>query len=166
VDRFNQRFPNVKAVLLYGTDNPVDGAVLDVLLRKAKKIHKSLGVAVPVPMDSTAIMKTVLKTLFDRQLTLGDFMSADELEEVGDVKKLHKDWDLAAERERKNPTRYAQRTINPDEVMRELNETDSVLGDPAAVKSFVLNAFQRLQVDYTENRDAHLRSSQPATRKW
>ena len=35
VDRFGQPSPEVKAILIFGADNPVDGAVLEVLLRKA-----------------------------------------------------------------------------------------------------------------------------------
>ncbi|WP_228055332.1 helicase-related protein [Gloeocapsopsis crepidinum] len=41
VDRYGQTVPVVKSYLLYGQDNPVDGAVLDVLIRKAVQIHKT-----------------------------------------------------------------------------------------------------------------------------
>ena len=34
--------------MLYGQDNPVDGAVLQVILRKAESIRKELGVLVPL----------------------------------------------------------------------------------------------------------------------
>lgn len=47
VDRYGQRRSQVRAVLVYGTDNPVDGAVLDVLLKKARTIRHSLGISVP-----------------------------------------------------------------------------------------------------------------------
>ncbi|MFZ1240638.1 MAG: hypothetical protein WAV66_15035, partial [Anaerolineae bacterium] len=59
-------------------DNPVDGAVLDVLLRKARDIYRELGVHVPVPMDSETVMEAVLHSLFERstrydgQMTLFD----------------------------------------------------------------------------------------------
>src|SRR5712691_10075542 len=39
VDRFGQKATEVKACLLYGADNPIDGIVLDVLLRKATAIR-------------------------------------------------------------------------------------------------------------------------------
>ena len=39
----------VRTLMLYGENNPVDGAVLRVILRKAEKIRKELGVAVPLP---------------------------------------------------------------------------------------------------------------------
>jgi hypothetical protein len=41
-----------------------------------------------------------------------------------------------AERERINRTRFAQRALKPEEVQRELEATDAVLGDPAAVREF------------------------------
>ena len=148
VDRFGQQKEKVKAVLLYGRDNPIDGAVLDVLLRKARQIHRTLGITVPVPTDSETVMETVLKTLFsravpERQLTLDEFMPLDTGETI---KNVHKRWDEAAAREKESRTRFAQRAIKPEEIDRELRETDSVLGDPGAVKVFVMNAFQRLGV--------------------
>jgi superfamily II DNA or RNA helicase len=155
VDRFGQKSSHVRAVLLYGRDNPVDGAVLDVLLRKARQIHKSLGITVPVPTDSETVMETVLKTLFfhaepDRQLSLGEFIT---LESGDTIKDVHKRWDEAADREKESRTRFAQRAIKPEEIDRELKETDSVLGDPYAVKQFVLNACQRLGIERIDNGD-------------
>jgi Helicase conserved C-terminal domain len=38
VDRFGQAAPVVRALMLYGENNPVDGAVLRVILRKAERI--------------------------------------------------------------------------------------------------------------------------------
>ncbi len=46
IDRYGQIAPQVKCFLLYGQDNPIDGAVLQVLIRKAVEIHKSLGITV------------------------------------------------------------------------------------------------------------------------
>lgn len=156
VDRFGQRSSHVKAVLLYGKDNPIDGAVLDVLLRKARQIHKSLGITVPVPTDSETVMETVLKTLFfhsgpeGRQLSLGEFIPLETGDTITDV---HKKWDEAADREKESRTRFAQRAIKPEEIDRELKETDSVLGDPDAVKHFVLNTCQRLGVECIDRKD-------------
>jgi SNF2 family DNA or RNA helicase len=65
IDRYGQVASQVKSCLLYGQDNPVDGAVLEVLIRKALQIHKTLGITVPVPMDSTTVSEAVFKSLFD-----------------------------------------------------------------------------------------------------
>ena len=47
VDRYGQPAASVRTVLLYGVDNPIDDAVLKVLLRKAKLIQRDLGVCAP-----------------------------------------------------------------------------------------------------------------------
>ncbi len=83
IDRYAQTAPVVKSCLLYGQDNPVDGAVLEVLIRKAVQIHKTLGITVPVPMDSTTVWEAVFKSLFDRatdavQLSLLDLLDEGE----------------------------------------------------------------------------------------
>ncbi len=140
VDRFGQEAKVVKAILLYGADNPIDGAVLEVLLRKAKKIHKSLGITVPIPVDSESVMDTVLKALFlrseDSRQSLFDFGKPIDL--------VHQKWDRAVEKERKSRTRFAQHAIKPDEVAKELEVTDSILGDPTVVEKFVQTAAQRI----------------------
>ncbi len=146
VDRFGQPSPKVKAVLLYGRDNPVDGAVLDVLLRKARQIHRTLGIMVPVPVDSATVMEVVLKTLFLRgpqalQLQLPLF--PDPV-----IEEFQSRLDQAVKREQESRSRFAQRGIKPEEVERELEATDSVLGDPLAVERFVLNACKRLGASY------------------
>jgi hypothetical protein len=43
--------------MLYGQDNPVDGFVLNVILRKGEAIQKELGVLVPMPEDKPASIR-------------------------------------------------------------------------------------------------------------
>jgi hypothetical protein len=153
VDRFGQQAPKVRAVLFYGRDNPVDGAVLDVLLRKAVEIRKSLGVSVPVPVDSESVMEAVLKALFTRGKGLGrDYCQLTLFEETT-VESFHRRWDEAAGREKESRTRFAQKTIKPEEVERELRAADDVLGDPESVRRFVINACQRLGLGADPLRD-------------
>ncbi len=144
IDRYGQTTPRVQSVLLYGQDNPVDGAVLEVLIRKAVKIHKTLGITVPVPMDSNTVQEAVFKSLFERagetdgavQLTLfADKPSATTVQER---------WDRAVEKEKLNRTRFAQRAIKPAEVQQELQESDRALGSVAEVERFVQAACDRL----------------------
>lgn len=140
VDRFGQTAKIVKAILLYGADNPIDGAVLNVLLRKARQIHKSLGITVPLPVDSESVMEAVLKALFlhdggGTQLSL----FADT-----PIVEVHRQWDRSAEKEKKSRTLFAQHAIKPDEMAKELEETDSVLGNPLVVERFIKIACQRL----------------------
>lgn len=145
IDRYGQTAPEVKTYLLYGQDNPVDGAVLNVLIRKAVEIHKKLGITVPVPMDSSTVSEAVFKSLFDRatdaeQLSLLDLLDSDESAE----EKIHKSWNRAVEKERVSRTRFAQRAIKPAEVEQELVESDMILGNESDIERFVLTTCARL----------------------
>jgi hypothetical protein len=69
-----------------------------------------------------------------------------------EIEAFHQRWELDAEREKINRTRFAQRALKPAEVRQELEETDAVLGDPDAVQEFVLNAGQRLGLGITRDK--------------
>ena len=142
VDRFGQQAKRVKAVRFFGRNNPVDGAVIDVLLEKARVIRQTLGVHVPVPEEGESVMQAVLEALFLRTTQRSAQLPLD----LGapEAASLHRRWDQDVERERINRTRFAQRALKPEAVQRELDATDAVLGDPATVQTFVLTAAQRL----------------------
>jgi len=156
VDRYGQPAANVKVIRYFGQDNPVDGVVLDVLLNKAREIHKALGTHVPVPEESESVTEAVLNALFLRggyergaQQLAFDFMAED-------ITRLHRQWERDAEREKITRTRFAQRALKPDEVRRELEAADSVLGDPEAVRLFVQEAAQRLGLTLTREEDGRV----------
>lgn len=150
VDRFGQSKPQVRTLLYYGEDNPVDAAVMKVLLRKAETIRKRLGVSVPVPADTAVVMDALFEALFrqsdPRQLSLGLVESAPRqmsLSVDGDEPRLREvdlAWDRSAERERRSRTIFAQGTIRPEEVARELNEAALALGDADDVARFLRDA--------------------------
>jgi len=158
VDRFGQIAPEVRVVLIFGQDNPVDGAVLEVLLRKAHEIYRRLGVYVPVPMDSESVMEAVLRSLFSHaseSATPGPQMRLFDLDDEGKrlVAQVHHEWERAEEREKASRTRFAQHAIKPDEVARELDETDRVLGKPDDVRRLLHEASQRLNFAFTALKD-------------
>ena len=151
VDRFGQPAKRVKVVRFFGRDNPVDGAVIQVLLEKAWLIHQTLGTHVPVPQEGESVLQAVLEALFLRSRRQTSRQLALDLG-LPEVEALHRRWDQDVERERINRTRFAQRALKPEEVQRELEATDAVLGDPAAVREFVLAAAQRLGLSVTPDR--------------
>jgi hypothetical protein len=156
VDRYGQRAKVVKAIRYFSPDSAVDGVVLDVLLNKAREIHKTLGTYVPVPEEIDTVSVAVLIAIF----LLGRRTGADQLQfefegEVPEVDAMHQHWERDAERERVNRTRFAQRALKPNEVKRELEATDAVLGDPEAVREFVLNAAQRIGLKITRDKRAN-----------
>ncbi len=170
VDRYGQTTKKVKCIVLYGQDNPIDGAVLDVLIRKANKIHRALGISVPVPMESNSVQEAVFKSLFDKvtevkQLSLFppevEQLTLDLVVNDAPIVEVHQSWDRAVEREKQNRTRFAQRAIKPEEIKQELEESDRVLGSQDDVKEFVLNACERLNCPLVKKKQGWLLSSIP-----
>jgi hypothetical protein len=133
----------VKVITLYGLDNAIDGIVLDVLLRKHETIRRSLGVAVPVPASSAAVMEAIFEGLLLRgrsatavnieQLTLFDEVAAPKRTE------LLAGWDAAADRERRGSL-YAQASLRVEEVSRELAAARAAVGSAPDVARFVRTA--------------------------
>jgi superfamily II DNA or RNA helicase len=150
VDRFGQLAPKVKMCLLYGADNPIDGIVLDVLLRKVREIKKSTGINVPFPEDSQSIIDTITQALLlnpnrristarsDRRQIQFNF---DELDEAAKAKAAitHK-LEEAAKREQASRSIFAQNAIKAEEIETDLKEVDEAIGDPKAVQEFVVAA--------------------------
>ncbi|HPM81007.1 MAG TPA: helicase-related protein [Candidatus Anammoximicrobium sp.] len=154
VDRYGQSATVVKAIRYFSPDSPVDGAVLDVLLNKAREIHRTLGTHVPVPDEGETVTEALLNALFlrgGRPKPAGQIQLQLDFSEP-DVESFHRRWELDAEREKVNRTRFAQRALKPAEVRQELESTDAVLGDPAAVREFVLAAAQRIKLSVTPDK--------------
>jgi superfamily II DNA or RNA helicase len=139
VDRFGQSRPVVKALTFYGKDNPVDGVVLDVLLRKHQAIHKSLGISVPVPMDTDALVEALLE---GGVLRSGSSPQQLNLFAMKKKQEVETKWDSAAERERASRAIFAQHSVKVDEVRTELEATRQALGDDATVERFVRDALR------------------------
>ena len=150
VDRFGQQAPEVKACLLYGADNQIDGIVLDVLLRKVRAIKRATGINVPFPEDSQSIIDTITQSLLlnperriqtrqtQQQGTLFDYS---DFEEAAAAKEnITRKIDQAAEREKVSRGIFAQNAIKADEVEEDLRAVDEAIGDPGAVGDFVTGA--------------------------
>jgi hypothetical protein len=134
VDRFNQPSPTVRVATIFGVDNVIDEIVLDVLLRKHKKIRSSLGISIPVPGSNDEFIETIFERLFtpeNQQLSLFT-------EPVRAVQQsLFEAWDLAAAKEQRSRTRYAQHAISITEVATELAEARAAVGSAADIARFV-----------------------------
>lgn len=141
VDRFGQARPKVRVLTYYGVDNPIDGIILSVLLRKHRKIRTDLGIAVPVPVDSNSVLEAILEGLLlsgkpdesiEGQLALfeKDIVAPRRV-------SLHTEWDVAVERERKSRTVFAQQGLDPGTVAAELEAIQSSVGTEQNVRAFV-----------------------------
>ena len=140
-DRFGQANPTVRALMLYGEDNPVDGAVLRVILRKAEKIRKELGVAVPLPADNNKVVDAMMKAVL---LRAADTSRASQMMlDFGDTEvEVDNAWQTA--KNKMTRTVFAQRRLRPDQVLPEWRKSVSVLGGQADVARFVRIAAERL----------------------
>jgi superfamily II DNA or RNA helicase len=148
VDRFGQPDKVVRALMLYGDNNPVDGAVLQVILKKAEKIRKELGVSVPLPADGNQVMETIMQAVLLR--AGGRRQVADQLSLVLDFGDLERDlevvWESAREKVSEGRrTVFAQRRLRPEEVLPEWRKAVAVLGGEADVTRFVRTAAERLR---------------------
>ena len=140
-DRFGQASPIVRALMIYGRDNPVDGAVLRVIVRKAEKIRKELGVSVPMPADNNKVVDAIMRAVLlhggtdsgQRELELG----LTETETAVDAA-----WRTA--KDKVSRTVFAQRRLTPEEVWPEWKKAASVLGGREDVKRFVRLSAERL----------------------
>lgn len=143
VDRFGQS-KQVHSILLYSADSAIDGAVLDVILRKAEAIHKATGVSVPLPEERTAVagalMKAVLLHRGRTQQLAFDFSS----ELTRDAEQIEARWRNAEEEERRSRARFAQNAIRPEEVVPEWQRWRDLLGGPNEIRRFVGRAMSRL----------------------
>ncbi|MGE5471184.1 MAG: helicase-related protein [Bacteroidota bacterium] len=154
VDRFGQTAPTVKACLLYGADNPIDGIVLDVLLRKVREIKRATGINVPFPEDSQSIIDTITQSLLlnpNRQISTKrvekrqiefDFGAFDEAATAKAT--VTRKVDEAAARETASRSIFAQNAIKAQEIEADLREVDEAIGDPHAVEDFVCSSLNNL----------------------
>lgn len=152
VDRFGQPREKVRAVVLYGANNEVDLVVLQVLVRKARQIRSQLGITMPVPAEADQVMQAVVESVLLRTPGMTTqarmFAGSGPVQarlafETEEVSRLHESWEAAAAREGRQHAYFAQRGIKPEEVQRELEAADPVLGDAGAVQEFLTEAVQR-----------------------
>ena len=141
VDRFGQTNAKkqVRILTYYGTDNQIDGIVLDVLLRKHQTIRNALGVSVPMPVDSEQVVKAVFEGLLLRgQAVTGSSTLLPGFEEYFRPQKqqLHEQWQMVADREKRSRTMFAQEAIKFDEVGAELAAAEQAIGSPAEISNF------------------------------
>lgn len=141
VDRFGQPSPEVRVVTYYGDDNLIDKTVLEVLLRKHRKIRGALGISIPVPGTTD----NVIEALAENVLLRSDGPIEERLPGFDDymrpaTEQLHLEWDAAEDRERRSRSLFAQNAIDPTDVAAELVQMQTAVGSGADVATFVTAA--------------------------
>lgn len=140
VDRFGQRSPVVRSVTIFGDNSAIDGAVLQVILRKADAIRKATGISVPMPEDSEGVTSALMQALMlraggHREQLAFDFGLSSE--------RLDSKWRDAEENAKASRARYAQGALKPDEVLPEWRQMRALNGGPTEVARFTERALKR-----------------------
>ncbi|MFF4587310.1 DEAD/DEAH box helicase [Streptomyces sp. NPDC001388] len=153
VDRYGQRRDEVRVITLYGDDNGIDGKVLEVLIKKHRQIKKDLGISVSVPDElSTGVTDAIVEWLLMRNRENEDALFGADAFKVS-KEKLENDWNSAAERERQSRSRFAQRSIHPEEVAREVASIREALGGAGEIRTFVRESLGALNAVLRDNGD-------------
>ncbi|MCB5908069.1 helicase-related protein [Streptomyces pinistramenti] len=146
VDRFGQRTDTVKALTLYGADNPVDDIVLKVLLRKHERIRRATGISVPVPQQAESAMQVVFEELILRGETPSfEQEGLFEREQLPAAEQLELVWESSAESEKASRSLYAQNRVKKEDVAAEVAEIRAALGTGEEVREFTRRALGALR---------------------
>ena len=138
IDRYGQPSPTVRVLTYYGLDNQIDGVVLDVLLRKHRTIRSSLGISVPVPVNTEQVVEAIFEGLLlksNPNVLQGYLPGFDEYIKP-QKDDLYGKWEAASEREKRSRTLFAQETIKVDDVARELHAVQAAIGSGVDVADF------------------------------
>ena len=153
VDRFGQRSPVVRSVTIFGDNSAIDGAVLQVILRKADAIRKATGISVPMPEDSEGVTSALMQALMlraggHREQLAFDFGLSSE--------RLDSKWRDAEENAKASRARYAQGALKPDEVLPEWRQMRALNGAPTEVARFTERALKRVGAPLEKAGQHHL----------
>jgi superfamily II DNA or RNA helicase len=160
IDRFGQQSESVEVLLLYGSNNPIDGVVLEVLLRKAREIRRSIGISVPFPENSATVMEAVTNAILLKPTVsikqVSQQLSLFEAEEIeAEKKKVASAFDEAMEREKVSRSIFAQNAIKANEIEDDLKAVDQAIGDVSAVEQFVVGALRFLGVQVDAKKEGY-----------
>ena len=154
VDRFGQSVPLVRSMMMYSPDSAIDGAILDVILRKAIDIRKATGVTVPLPDErgpvTEALMNAVMLRRHDTQQIELDL----EYENPQESMDMH--WKDASENEKRSRAIFAQNAMKPEEVAHEWKRTANLLGTPEDARNFVDRAMSRFSAPLEQKKSIFL----------
>ena len=154
VDRFGQPAELVRSIMMFSPDSAIDGAVLDVILRKAEEIRKATGVTVPLPDERGPVTDALMAAMMLRRG--GNKQLALDLRLSDGTQVMEARWRDASENEKKSRARFAQNAMKPAEVAPEWNKVKSLLGSPEDARLFVERAMSRFGVPLEKKRSLYI----------
>lgn len=166
VDRFGQPAELVRSIMMFSPDSAIDGAVLEVILRKAEEIRKATGVTVPLPDDRGPVTDALMASMMLRRG--GTRQLAFDLRLDDGTKAMEMRWRDASENEKKSRARFAQNAMKPQEVAPEWEKVRALLGSPEDAKVFIERAMSRFGVPLEPRKTlliAHVHALQAALKE-
>lgn len=154
VDRFGQPAELVRSIMMFSPDSAIDGAVLDVILRKAEEIRKATGVTVPLPEERGAVTDALMASMMLRRG--GQQQLALDLRLDDGTRAIEARWRDASENEKKSRARFAQNAMKPSEVAPEWNKVKDLLGSPDDARVFVDLTMRKFGVPLEKKGAVHL----------
>lgn len=140
VDRFGQEAPEVRTILLYGKDNPIDSTVLNILVRKVMEIQRSTGVQISIGEENTSIVDAMIK-----EILMGTENSADGMQlSLFAQETITNELENARRRAENLRSIFAHESVAKEEIEVRLQEVDEAIGDMRSVEQFVCAAVQQL----------------------
>lgn len=166
IDRFGQPAGLVRSIMMFSPDSAIDGAVLDVILRKAEEIRRATGVTVPLPDERGPVTEALMASMMLRRRDPNQL--ALDLRLDGGSRLMKDRWRDVSEKEKRSRTRFAQNAMKPREVAPEWEKARSFLGSPEAARTFVERAMARFGVPLEPRRSvllAHVHALQDGLRQ-
>lgn len=141
VDRFGQPSEHVWSVMMFGANSMIDGAVIQVITEKARRIAKETGVTVPIPEDSASVTSALMQAMLlrsNRPRAQGTF-------DFGQAEaQLETEWRDAEANAKKSRAIFAQGALKPEEVLPEWQGMRALTGGPEEVARFTKRALDRV----------------------
>jgi len=130
--------------MLYGKNNPIDGVVLKVLLRKVKEIRRDIGISIPFPEESKSLMDSIMQSIISNAKQGSEVKQLSFSFELDDKTiEITREIDKAAARE-KLQGYFAQNAIKANEIEEDLKLSDEAIGDPKTVERFITDTLNIL----------------------
>ena len=166
VDRFGQPAELVHSIMMFSPASAIDGAVLDVILRKAEEIRKVTGVTVPLPDERGPVTDALMASMMLRQG--GREQMTLDLRLKDGARLVETRWRDVSEKEKRSRTRFAQNAMKPQEVAPEWKKAASFLGSPEAARTFIERTMSRFGVPLEPRRSvlvAHVHALEAGLRE-
>jgi len=150
IDRYGQKDKEVYIRILYMED-PLDAAILKVLVKKAERIRKDYGFSPPFFGDDNTVIDMIREMGIDipykSQTSLLQFD-----EETDETKEINPLSDESIERI-KEESFYGQTRLDLADVQGKLEETRKLFGNQEEIEKFIISGLNRFRTNVTKHGD-------------